>query len=433
MRTLVFPGMTTKPASESSGRPAEAHLPRSGEVVAHRYRLSRLLGTGGHGSVFEAERTDGLGPCAVKFLNPGSAPDKAPRRLLREAELTSRLQHPNTVRLFDVGTTDQGVPFVAMELVRGETLEARLRRSPGGRLTEAEVLTLARGLLGSLAEAHALGIVHRDLKPSNLMLASLGDETHLKVVDFGVAWCDGSSLTDTGHALGTPAYMSPEQCQGAAVDGRSDLYAVGCILYRCLSGRCPFADPNPMTVMFGHAHAMPTDLRVLVPDLSARMAQAIAQAMEKLPERRFADASRMRQALSPDPTVESLPLAGETLDTRPVVPRSAWRAPAWFALGAALASSCALFSWHSGQVATQLVRTSAGPSWGAIEPLDLPGLVPPPVSERRDRTPGPSASNAPPHTPRSNLDDPVPQRIAHEPKRRRINPGSLGDKPYLPD
>lgn len=279
--------------------PSAAYL-SAGDVVADKFRVQTLIGVGGFGAVYEAEHTGGLGHVAIKVLSPGDHNESEIRRFYREAQVTAGLRHANTVRVFDVGQLDSGVLYIAMERVRGHSLEdeLRARQERGEAMTEAETLDIGIGTLKSLSEAHAKGLVHRDLKPANLMLTEVDGERHVKVLDFGIALVKGSSLTGSGQALGTPAYMSPEQCTGAPVDGRSDLYSLGILLYRCLTGDVPFRDVNPLAVMMAQTTATPPPLVTLVKEpVCLELVDAINRAMEKAPERRFADAREMRSAL----------------------------------------------------------------------------------------------------------------------------------------
>ncbi len=271
-----------------------------GDVVAGKYRVQRILGVGGFGAVYEAEHTGGLGRVALKMLSPTDHDEGDIRRFFREAQVTAGLRHPNTVRVFDVGQHDTGALYLAMELVHGHTLEEELRARKllDEVMTEAETLEIGIDTLRSLSEAHSRGLVHRDLKPANLMLTDVDGERVVKVLDFGIALVKGSSLTGSGHALGTPAYMSPEQCGGEPVDGRSDLYSLGVVLYRCLTGQPPFHDANPLTTMMAHLSNPPPPLASLLKHpVSQGLIDVVEKAMAKAPADRFADARQMRAAL----------------------------------------------------------------------------------------------------------------------------------------
>lgn len=236
--------------------------PRSyevGDVIGGRYRVTGALGAGGFAAVFAAQHTLTEQPVAVKLLamDPGDASARVTvRRFFREAQVTAALTSPNTVRVFDVGQDEGGALYIAMELMRGESLEGLLKRriKAENPLTEAEAIDLALPLLASLAEAHGKGLVHRDLKPANIFLAETTDgERTVKVLDFGIARTSDSSLTLGGSIPGTPPFMSPEQCRGEEIDGRSDLYAIAVILYLSATANLPFYNTNVLKLMRMHA------------------------------------------------------------------------------------------------------------------------------------------------------------------------------------
>jgi serine/threonine-protein kinase len=274
-----------------------------GDVIGGRYRLKRMLGRGGFGAVFCAEHTATGQEIALKVLavEASTATEQTVRRFHAEARLTSRLRHPNTVKVHDFGQADNGALYMAMELLSGPSLEDTLRsvHGRGEGMAEFDALDMAIAVLRSLAEAHDAGLVHRDLKPANILWNDVpGEAPVLKVVDFGVARAQDSGLTGTGTVVGTPAYMSPEQCRAQPVDGRSDLYALGVILWRCVTGAVPFHDPNPMTVMFQHVQGTLPDLRAeaLTP-ISDGFIACVQQALAKDREQRFPAAKAMRLAL----------------------------------------------------------------------------------------------------------------------------------------
>ncbi len=261
-----------------------------------------VLGRGGFGAVYAAEHVGTRQPIAIKMLLSASEAGTAEvRRFHREAEVTARLRHPNTVRVFDVGQTASGAMYIAMERLHGPTLEEVLRDNlaAGRTLSERDAVNIGISVLKSLSEAHGQGLVHRDLKPANIMLTDIDGELVVKVLDFGIARLSDSSLTGEGTALGTPAYMSPEQCRGADLDGRSDVYSLGIILFRCVTGVTPFADPNPLVVLFRHATEPLPDLRTASPSaLSDEFVAIVTRALAKRREDRFADARVMRDALT---------------------------------------------------------------------------------------------------------------------------------------
>jgi serine/threonine protein kinase len=276
---------------------------QSGTVVAGRYRVHDVLGRGGYGSVYAAVQLTTGQDVALKVLKPdfGGPDDATVRRFFREARVTAALSHPNTVRVFDVGQTEAGAFYIAMERLKGPSLEEVLQERFGDRkvLSEVEAIDVAAAVLRSLQEAHGRKLVHRDMKPANIVLAEFGGgETVVKLVDFGIALTHGSSLTTSGMALGTPAYMSPEQCEAIDVDGRSDLYSLGIILYRCVTGDVPFSDRNPVAIMQDHLTKPLPDVRMRSSlPLSTGFVQVLETALAKERTERFSTAQEMRQAL----------------------------------------------------------------------------------------------------------------------------------------
>ncbi|ABS24337.1 serine/threonine-protein kinase [Anaeromyxobacter sp. Fw109-5] len=268
-------------------------------VVADRYRLVELLGEGGMGRVYRAEHIRMGKALALKLLREDFAREPAAaERFLAEARAVSRLSHPHTIAVFDFGEAGpRGGLYLAMEYVPGEDLAAVLRA--GGPLPEARARELGRQILGSLAEAHEAGVVHRDMKPGNVMLMrTRSGEDFAKVLDFGIAALRDDRAAGAGDAIvGTPAYLAPEQARGAAVDGRTDLYALGCVLYELVSGRPPFVAPSPMAVVSAHLSQEPPALAKLVPGVSRAFAEVVHRALAKRPEDRFPSADAMREAL----------------------------------------------------------------------------------------------------------------------------------------
>ena len=285
-----------------------------GAEINGRYRIGKLIGQGGFGAVYRALSMATGSEIAIKVLGVSLDNDEPEliQRFYAEAQITAALKHPNTIRVFDFGQTDSGALYIAMELLIGQALNELLRerRREGKALTQVETVKIATQTLRSLAEAHAKGLVHRDLKPHNIFLNEVpGDEAVVKVLDFGIAKRLGSNLTGTGQAFGTPSYMSPEQAQNKAIDARSDLYSLSCVLYQCVSGACPFEGDNPLSVLLSHVTDTPAPLvgRALVP-LSPEFIAIIHRSLSKNPNDRFASAQEMRAALdnvAPAPLVFS--------------------------------------------------------------------------------------------------------------------------------
>jgi serine/threonine-protein kinase len=305
------------PACGTDLRPGAGEGSTSGalvhRVIADRYRLIALVGEGGMGAVYKAEHIRMGKALALKILRGDFAREPgAVDRFLAEARIVSRLSHPHTIAVFDFGEIDAAGSgfYLAMEYVPGRDLAAELRES--GPLPERRVAGIGQQILGSLAEAHDAGIVHRDVKPGNVMLMQTrSGEDFVKVLDFGIAklrhgpepvrpggrGAAPAGATAADAIVGTPNYLAPEQARGGAVDARSDLYAVGCLLYELAAGRPPFVAPAPMAVVKAHLHDDPPPLASVVPGVSRRFAEVIHRALRKRPEERFASADAMRDAL----------------------------------------------------------------------------------------------------------------------------------------
>lgn len=282
---------------------ALSYLP--GDTVAGRYRIVGALGRGAFGAVYSARHTGTNQPVALKMLALDiDGPDGKvhEERFYREARTTAQLRHHNTVRVFDVGQTEEGPLFLAMELLQGPSLAQYLRREfdAGRKFSEPHAIDLAIATLKSLSEAHRAGLVHRDIKPGNIVLhRSPDDETIVKLLDFGIARSVGSNLTQTGQSLGTPAYMSPEQARGEVLDGRSDQYAMGVLIYLLVTGRLPFSSDDVMALLFMHVNNPTPDPRQFDDvTLSEAFVDALLKSLAKSRDDRFADAKEMWQALA---------------------------------------------------------------------------------------------------------------------------------------
>jgi hypothetical protein len=268
------------------------------------YRVLKVLESGGMGVVFLAEDTRLRRRVAVKAMRPTlAANDKARQRFLREAQLTAVLTHDHIVPVHHVGE-EKGVPFVAMPLLQGESLDTRLKRQ--GRLPLVETVQIGRETAEGLAAAHAHGLIHRDIKPGNLWLETLSGESgvsglkyRIKILDFGLARCgdDDPHLTRTGEVLGTPAYMSPEQARGEKVDARGDLFSLGCVLYKLCTGQTPFPGDTAVAVLTALAVQQPRPLRALNPDVPPELSDLVMRLLQKDPRRRPASAQEVVRKL----------------------------------------------------------------------------------------------------------------------------------------
>ena len=225
-----------------------------GRTIAGRYRITDVIGEGGMGVVYEAWDAQVERKVAIKLVRSDSTSDrKFLSRFRRELEITSQLRHPSTIRVYEHGETEDGRPYMVMELLTGESLADRMER---GAIPEMEALQVARQVAESLSEAHEHGVFHRDLKPDNIFIETVGVSKVVKVLDFGIAGgVDATRLTQAGVVFGTPQYMSPEQCNGLPLDHRTDIYSLGCILYEMIEGRPPFSAETPMATMLKHVRA----------------------------------------------------------------------------------------------------------------------------------------------------------------------------------
>jgi eukaryotic-like serine/threonine-protein kinase len=279
--------------------PAIPAAPRGGDsllgyTLNGRFKLTERIARGGMGKVFKAEQEPLGRVCAVKVLSPvyeGSRNLEFHRRFHLEAATAGKLTHPNTVILFDYGKDEEAeLYYIAMEYVAGRTLHRVMQQD--GILGERRALHIAAQICRSVSEAHRLGVVHRDLKPGNVMLVDRGDELDsVKVLDFGLAkamdGCD--DLTQTGVFLGSPKYMAPEQVLGGDITPRTDIYALGVMLYEMLAGRAPFDRHRSIRTLIAHINDTPAPLRAYDPDLpvSPAMEAVVARCLEKDPAHRF--------------------------------------------------------------------------------------------------------------------------------------------------
>jgi serine/threonine-protein kinase len=260
------------------------------------WQLGVLCGRGAMGDVYEATRVPGGERAAVKLLTRAVSADKAQvRRFLREARIAASIDVPNVVRVVDVAGEDAPVPYIAMELLRGTDLAALLRRRR--RLAADEAVAMLREVGRGLDAAHAAGVVHRDLKPQNLFFAE-GATPVWKLLDFGVSRViDVDSSLTRGQAVGTPAYMSPEQARGHEVDKRGDLFALGVLAYRALVGRPAFTGREVPQILYRVVHAMPPRPGEVAADLPPAVDAVLAIALAKRPAERFESAAALADAV----------------------------------------------------------------------------------------------------------------------------------------
>lgn len=263
-------------------------------ALTERYHITSHLARGGMADVYEGQDTLLNRRVAIKVLHSQYSSDEAfVKRFRREAQAAANLSHPNIVGIYDWGQA-QNTYFIVMEIVEGRSLRDVLKSE--GALLPRRAIEIAAETAAALSVAHRAGLVHRDVKPGNILLARDGT---VKVTDFGIAraWDDSQELTRTGAVIGTATYFSPEQAQGAPADGRSDVYALGVVLYEMLTGRPPFLGDSPMSVAFQHVSAEAPVPSSLNPDVGPDLDTVVMKALRKDPSARYQSAEEMRQDL----------------------------------------------------------------------------------------------------------------------------------------
>jgi serine/threonine-protein kinase len=310
-------------------------------ALADRYRIERELGAGGMATVFLARDLKHERDVAIKVMHPEIAQSLGAERFLREIAMTANLRHPHILPLYDSGAvpashseSEPSFMFYVMPFIDGGSLRDRLDRDK--QLPIDEALAIAREVADALGYAHACGVVHRDIKPENILL----ERGHAVVSDFGIARGGSVSgkerITETGMSLGTPTYMSPEQAAGDRdVDGRSDLYALGCVLYEMLGGQPPFTGPTAESVTRQHLITEPAPITNLRPTVSPEVAGALARTLAKNPADRFNPAAQFVQALT---------TGAQPMPIRPAAP-AARRSPARFGLIAVAGVALIALGW----------------------------------------------------------------------------------------
>lgn len=312
-----------------------------GTVLAGRYRILELIGEGGMGDVYRATHLKIDKDVAIKVLAPEQM--RRPRtvsRFLQEAKAASKIRHENVVDITDYGESD-GSAFYVMEYLAGADLSQVLKKV--GRMPWSRIKPICIQLLEALSAAHAAEIIHRDIKPHNCFLTERGgNPDFVKVIDFGIAKLygegSGEQLTQTGAIIGTSEYMSPEQGMGHELDGRSDLYSVGVIMYRMLTGDVPYRGSNPMAILYQHIHAdrIPPSKACPEAEVSPEVDALVLKALSKDREDRFESAEAL---------IEAIEAIDET-STAAIVPAPQPRRPPWLAIGAiALVLGLGVLGW----------------------------------------------------------------------------------------
>jgi serine/threonine protein kinase len=280
--------VTTEDTHEARARHTATQTdPLIGATIGGKYHLYEKLGSGGMGMVYRACRTLIGDDVAIKILHFDKDDSYESERFRREAQAAAKLKHANAVSIFDFGISDDGRQYLVMELVEGESLRQLIKRQ--GRLAPAFAAEIISQVCAALAEAHRHNIVHRDIKPDNIVVELRNSKPEVTVLDFGIAKLRGESagtLTQTGSVLGTPHYMSPEQCLGEELDGRSDIYSLGIVLYEMLTAVVPFSAPISTAVVVQHVNQAPPSLCGLNPDIPRTVERVVFHALEKKPEAR---------------------------------------------------------------------------------------------------------------------------------------------------
>ena len=375
---------------------------RCGEVLGNTYRLVQRIGTGGMGEVYAAEHLRLGRRFAVKVLHPNHA-QKALTRFRREAKAIARIENEFVIGVVDCGEAADGAPYLVMDLLHGEDLRALLERAAPLPVSRA-VKLICDAAQGVIA-VHAAGLVHRDLKPENLFVSKRATgEDWCKVLDFGVAKMETSEATTEGAIIGTVRYMAPEQLEdGASAGSAVDVYALGAILYECLTGRPPHSGTTTHELMFKIMNERPLAVDALRAEIPRRLAEAVARALAKAPSDRFRSAQEFADAVAPftrgvrgakeslsDATVDlERGFLGIDETRRPPTDGSLSRVP-WLIAAVAVVSSCATSWWaiHIGRPMPSSVQAVPLPSVATVA-ADLPGT--PPVSTAAPVPPSMSA------------------------------------------
>ncbi len=423
------------------------------------YRVVRKLGTGGMGVVYLAEHALIGRRAAVKLLHPArSAQRDSVERFFNEARATSAVEDPGIVQIYDFGHTETGTAYLVMEYLDGEPLSRRLRRR--GPLTPYDAVRITRQIAGSLAAVHALGIVHRDLKPENLFMVRDGEALsgeRPKILDFGIAKLgdkrEGGNLTLAGAVMGTPAYMSPEQCNDlATIDHRTDIYSLGCVLFHLLTGQPPFDLEGVGTIFAAHLREPAPAPSTIARQVPAMLDVLVARCLAKCPEDRFSTMLELQRAC--DAVMATLPESdvvpsssrastlGSSRGESPGVTRPIRRAT-WIALGAvAVVAGVALAAATTPRAvperaaaAAATASTFAGPRLPVHPPAPPTSAAPSaaPSAARSVAGAPPAAAAGPVSPPASAAASASPPPQAHPPApAHRAAVGRAAKKPRTP-
>jgi len=341
-RITAVSGIPPSP-TETIQIPIKELLP--GSLFAGRYHVYEELGKGGMGRVYKVLDKEIEEKIALKLLNPEIAADsKTIERFRNELKTARQISHKNICRMYHIGK-DEGSYYITMEYVRGEDLKSMIRMM--GRLSAGQAIPIARQICEGLAEAHRLGVIHRDLKPQNLMIDREGT---VKIMDFGIARSlAAKGITGAGMMIGTPEYMAPEQVEGNEVDGRTDIYALGVILFETLTGRVPFEGETALSVVVKHKTEPPPDPRKINPQISEELSRVILRCLEKEIDKRYRKAEDLEADLAR--LEKSIPAAEKVLPKRKAVTskeltmaiKKKWKTAAALAAVAIIAVLAALY------------------------------------------------------------------------------------------
>jgi serine/threonine protein kinase len=417
--------------------------PMIGQTINDRFRITGLLAKGGMGKVYRAEQAPLGRICAIKVLTARSTSEQDAdfqRRFFNEASICARLTHPNTVTIFDYGRTDDNVYWMAMEYLEGRTLSRALREE--GPFDAARATHIARQICRSLREAHTLGVIHRDLKPANIYLVEHGDERDMvKVLDFGLVKNiepeADEDVTQAGIFMGSPKYMAPEQIRGEHVDGRTDVYALGVILYEMVSGKVPFDRANQVDILLAHtAQPVPP----LAEDVDPGLAAIVMRCLEKGPELRFASMDEvllaLKQVAPAGQTTRSLQMSGSfegmahsasftpESNAAPSVPSPSTASLTPEAAKPAGRSSLKL--WIGAFAAAAVILAVLVPltTRKPHDPNAQANGPPPPTTEKPSEPPKPPAVNAPPTQPTTATEVAKPAPTAQDVRLESDPPGA---------
>lgn len=278
---------------------------RTGDIIDKDYLVMQTLGSGGAGQVYLVNQIALQRQAALKVLTVSSQDDQAWRRFYNEAQLIGKMSHPNIIRVFNFGMHQERLPYYVMEVVEGDTLDSSIKKY--GAIGTLEACELFLDIASALSYAHEKGVVHRDIKPGNIVLVDAvgGRGYKAKLLDFGIAKLTGKQdykqqeITHAGEVVGSPLYMSPEQCSGGEVDERSDVYSLGCTIYETMTGTPPFRGQNVMETVMKHFQEKPPTLASRMPGeyIPPRLEQLIQKSMAKDPGERYQTMLQMGREL----------------------------------------------------------------------------------------------------------------------------------------